>query len=278
MINVRKNVIYGKTTAGRPLAMYIYEPEGLGDCAPAFISVHGGAWIEGDLEGNAEFALFIAELGFKVFDVEYRLSREARWPAQIEDCKTAVRHVRANYREYGIDPGKIMAGGISAGGHLACMLGVVPEGKYEGGGWTEASSSVQAVLNIVGPADLRYYRDPEILATNVNSQAFIDWIDALVPDTRGDYREMLADMSPVSYVRPGLCPHLNMYGGIDNVVMYQMGEDYKKLLDKAGVPNTLLVAEGVWHEFSEEMQQAAAGFCRDFIQGRNFFDPAKQLL
>ena len=109
MINVTKNVIYGKTTAGRPLSMYVYEPEGLGDSAPAFISIHGGGWIWGTAEDNIEFSTFIAEQGFKVFDAEYRLTSEARWPAQIEDCKTAVRYVRANYRKYGVDPGRIMA-------------------------------------------------------------------------------------------------------------------------------------------------------------------------
>ncbi|MBR4747945.1 MAG: alpha/beta hydrolase [Abditibacteriota bacterium] len=273
MINVKKDIIFGKTTGGRPLSMYFYEPEGLGDCAPAFISIHGGGWIWGTAEDNVEFSTFIAEQGFKVFDIEYRLTGEARWPAQIEDCRTAVRHVRANHYNYGIDPGRIMAGGISAGGHLACMLGVLPEGKYEGGSWTEASSVIQGVLNAVGPADLRYYVDPEILRTTIHKDEFAEWIGSLVPDPRGDYPAMLTDISPVNYVRPGLCPHLNMYGGTDDIVMWQMGADYKKLLDAAGVSNTLLVAEGRWHEFSEEMRQAAAGYCRDFVEQKGFFAP-----
>ncbi|MBQ9359088.1 MAG: alpha/beta hydrolase [Abditibacteriota bacterium] len=141
-LHVDKRVCFGETREGRKLYMNVYEPPEKKALMPACISIHGGSWKEGDADSNAGFSVFLARHGMMVFDIDYRLTTEARWPAQIEDCKTAVRFVRSSCRKYDIDPGRIMAAGGSAGAHLACMLAVLPQGKYEGAGLTEVSSSV----------------------------------------------------------------------------------------------------------------------------------------
>jgi acetyl esterase/lipase len=103
-----------------------------GNARPAIVVIHGGGWIEGDkssftsrkhgVPGNIEE---FAELGFVAVTINYRLSGEAPFPAALEDCKCAVRWLRAHAKDYNIDPQLIGAYGNSAGGHLALLLGMV---------------------------------------------------------------------------------------------------------------------------------------------------------
>src|SRR6266849_5774019 len=132
---------------------------------PAVVVIHGGGWLEGDkssfasrkdgVPGNIED---FAELGFVALTINYRLSGEAPFPAALEDCKCAVRWLRAHAKEYNIDPQHIGAYGNSAGGHLALLLGMVgKEAALEGDGpYQEESSLVQAVVSDSGPIDLLY--------------------------------------------------------------------------------------------------------------------------
>src|SRR5579871_3431475 len=117
---------------------------------PAIIAVHGGGWAGGTHEFNQ--AMFLATQGYFTASIEYRLSGEARWPAQIEDCKLGVRWLRANAAKYHIDPERIGCWGGSAGGHLVACLGVMDDPRFEGrGGYPGVSSKVAAVVNFYGP-------------------------------------------------------------------------------------------------------------------------------
>ena len=130
---------------------------------PGIVVIHGGGWIEGDkssfstangdVPGNIQH---FARLGFVAVTVNYRLSSEAVFPAALEDCKTAVRWLRAHAKEYNLDRDAIGAWGNSAGGHLALLLGMAgKEARLEGDGpFPEQSSSVQAVASDSGPIDL----------------------------------------------------------------------------------------------------------------------------
>ena len=99
---------------------------------PAIVVIHGGGWLEGDKSsfstpknrppGNI---IDFAKLGFVAATINYRLSKEAPFPAALHDCKCAVRWLRANAEKYQIDRDSIGAWGNSAGGHLALMLGMV---------------------------------------------------------------------------------------------------------------------------------------------------------
>ena len=276
-LRVDKGVSYGETREGRKLYMNVYEPPQKKPHMPACISIHGGSWKEGDADGNAGFSVFLARQGMMVFDIDYRLTTEARWPAQIEDSKTAVRYVRSHCRENDVDPDRIMAAGGSAGAHLACLLAVLPQGKYEGVGWEGVSSSVQAVLNVVGPVDLNFFVDSEKMRTTSHFyEEGVQVIRMLAPSEEGDLAAMLREMSPVSYVKPGVCPHCNCYGGIDEVVMYDQGEKYHRALTAAGCVSSLYIAEGRGHEFSDDMKERAQAFCADFVSGANAFAPRKQ--
>ena len=121
---------------------------------PVVVWIHGGAWRAGSREGTRASGL--VEQGFATVSISYRLTREAIFPAQIHDCKCAIRWIRAHAGKYGFDPKRIGVWGSSAGGHLVAMLGTSGGVKeLEGrGGWADEDSRVQAVVDFYGPSDL----------------------------------------------------------------------------------------------------------------------------
>ena len=130
---------------------------------PGIVVIHGGGWIEGDKSSFASREhgvpgniVDFAELGFVAATINYRLAGEAPFPAALEDCKNAVRWLRAHARDYNLDSDRIGAYGNSAGGHLAMLLGMVgPDAHLEGDGpYQDRSSLVQAVVSDSGPIDL----------------------------------------------------------------------------------------------------------------------------
>ncbi|UQN10614.1 alpha/beta hydrolase [Deinococcus sp. QL22] len=122
---------------------------------PAILHLHGGAWIM--LGKWAVDNVFLAREGYVTFSVDYRLAGDALFPAQIHDVKTAVRWIRKHASEFGIDPTRIGVWGISAGAHLAGLLGTTNGVEaFEGrdGGWEDEESAVQAIGSVCGPMDL----------------------------------------------------------------------------------------------------------------------------
>ncbi|MCP4386328.1 MAG: alpha/beta hydrolase [Hyphomicrobiales bacterium] len=142
----------------RPLTLDLHIPSG-GSSFPAVVYIHGGAWMMGhpkvdnpilnamDIVGNLNAA------GFAVARISYRMSAEALFPAQLQDCKAAVRYLRKHCKSLHIDPERFAAMGESAGGHLACLLGLTGDRPdLEGAlGETEPGSNVQAVVDWYGP-------------------------------------------------------------------------------------------------------------------------------
>jgi acetyl esterase/lipase len=130
---------------------------------PVIVVIHGGGWIEGDKssfsqrEGDVPGNIVhFAELGFVAVTINYRLAGEAPFPAALDDCKAAVRWMRAHAKEYNLDPGHIGVYGNSAGGHLALLLGMAGKEMRPGRGepFPGQSSAVQAVASDSGPIDL----------------------------------------------------------------------------------------------------------------------------
>jgi len=119
---------------------------------PLIIRIHGGAWLGGSKEG--EWPNDYLRFGYAVARINYRLSQHAIFPAQIEDCKAAVRYLRANARKYNLDPNRFGVWGASAGGHLVALLGTTGDVKeFDVGENLSVSSRVQAVADYFGPTD-----------------------------------------------------------------------------------------------------------------------------
>ena len=144
----------------RALHLDIYLPAMTSRPLPLVVWVHGGAFRAGDRKSNVE-ALSLVPHGYAVASIQYRLSRETLFPAQIQDCKEAVRWLRAHANEYGLDGARIGAWGSSAGGHLVAMLGTSGgvAGLEGNTAYPQISARVQAVCDWFGPTDFLQMND-----------------------------------------------------------------------------------------------------------------------
>lgn len=122
---IRKNIVYSKV-ADRELLLDAWVPNKEGTHA-AVLVVHGGAWRSGDRKQLGGYANALAKRGFACFAIDYRLAPNHKFPAQIDDCREAVKWIRSHAAEYKVDPDKLGAIGYSAGGHLVCLLATTGE-------------------------------------------------------------------------------------------------------------------------------------------------------
>jgi acetyl esterase/lipase len=237
-----QNITYS-SPGGMPLKMDLHLPGGTGaKPAPVVLYLHGGAWQAGSKSSEPWMKPAIDSLvanGFAVAAVDYRLAPQYKWPAQIEDAKSAVRYLRANAATYNLDSNAIGALGVSAGGHLAALLGTTDAsaGLEGSGGNADQSSRVQAVVDIAGPADLTVPSFDRSQGRNA-AQVF----GATRP---GD--PVLARASPVAYVTADDPPFLIIHGEKDSVVPPSQSQELYDRLRAAGVPATLLMVQNAEH-------------------------------
>ena len=232
-VELLHDVVIG-TGGGRPLHAEVARPKNApAKPMPAVIVIHGGGWSSGSHK-ESQMYLVLAAHGYFAASVEYRLSGEAKWPAQIEDCKLAVRWLRANAAKYNVDPNRIASMGGSAGGHLAICLAVMEnESQFEGeGGYPGVSSKVQAVVDTNGPAN--FSRD----------------FSGLFGATLAEKPEVYKAASPLTYVRAGLPPFIVFHGDKDNIVPFAQSSTFVEALQKAGVPVKFVVMKGAGHDIT----------------------------
>jgi acetyl esterase/lipase len=228
---VQRDVVFG-TGGPSPLSLDVYRPKSIpAEPAPLVVHIHGGGWRAGAKSFGAFFPETTDDLltrGYVVASIEYRLAPAAKWPDFIEDCKCAIRHLRAEAKTYGIDPERVGVYGTSAGGHLAALLGTTDaESKLEGkGGHGDQSSRVQAVVDLWGPADLT-------LGGRRREGDQGPFGDA----------DMRKAASPVTYVTKDDPPFLLIHGDADQVVPVAQSKLMHERLTAAGVPSTLVVVE-----------------------------------
>jgi acetyl esterase/lipase len=240
---VLRDIEYGKA-GGQPLKLDVLLPRSAGkNLRPAIIYIHGGAWKFGDKSEGIPVLKPLVQTGDYVgFTVAYRLSGAVPWPAQIHDCKAAVRWVRANAKKYHLDPGRIGVCGVSAGGHLVNMLGVTGDRKELEGrsGSPGVSSRVQCVVNNCGPTDLPHigFKDP----------ADDDLLVTLFGGPLNEKAAKIKSASPIYYAHRGCPPFLHLHGTKDPIVNYEsQAVAFHKALKKAGVDSTLVALEGGGH-------------------------------
>ena len=251
---------------GRPLLLDLYLPTGAGRRRPAVLWVHGGGWQGGSRE-DAMVPLWLVGRGYAVASLDYRLSGEAVFPAQIEDCKAAVRWLRAQAVRYHLDPERIGAWGISAGGHLAALLGTTGDVKeLEGhGGHLEFSSRIQAACVYCGPTDFLQMlplRGRELFDLTISVMA------ALIGGPLEENEDKVARANPVTYVTPDDPPFLIMNGDADPLVPPGQAEVLYRALRKAGVEAALHIIEGGGHIFfSSETDRLVEEFFNKHLKG-----------
>jgi acetyl esterase/lipase len=221
----------------------LYLPEKTDKPLPVVVWIHGGAWLAGSKDSAPGIGL--TTKGYALASINYRLSQHAIFPAQIEDCKAAIRWLRANAEKYKLDPDHIGVWGASAGGHLVALLGTTGGVKdFDVGGNLKYSSRVQAVCDFFGPADLTTMGDyPSKLKHNDPGSPESKLIGGAPPENK----EKALRASPVTYVSKDSAPFLIMHGDKDPTVPFQQSEELADALKKAGVEVTFKPIAGAGH-------------------------------
>jgi acetyl esterase/lipase len=225
-------------------ALDLYLPD-LGHAMPLIVWIHGGAFRMGGKEDRVPLEML--EQGYAIASLNYRLSQHALFPAQIEDCKAAVRWLRAHADTYGLDLLRFASWGESAGGHLAAMLGTAGhERSFEVGEHLDRSSCVQAVLDFFGPTDF-LQMDAQRLPEGMVHDAADSPESQLVGGPIQERPTELARANPVTYVTPEAPPFLIVHGDRDPLVPYGQSLLLADALKAAGVPVTFYTVVGAGH-------------------------------
>jgi len=213
---------------------------------PLIVWVHGGAWRAGSKARCP--ALRFLRKGYAVASINYRLSQHAIFPAQIQDCKAAIRWLRANSRKYGLDPERIGVWGSSAGGHLVALLGTTGDVKeFDRGPNLEFSSRVQAVCDFFGPTDFtRIGQFPSKLDHNAPDSPEALLIGGPILKNK----EACQRANPISYISQDDPAFLIMHGDRDMTVPHNQSEIFYEALKKAGVKVKFHTVKGAGHGFS----------------------------
>jgi acetyl esterase/lipase len=182
-----------------------------------------------------------------VAGVQYRVSGEARFPASIQDCKAAVRWLRAHASEYGLAPGRFAVGGASAGGHLAAMVGATAHTSvFDVGEHLEESSRVRAVLDFFGPTDflqMDAHRPPNGMVHDAPDSPESQLVGGPIQENP----EKVAQANPVTWVTAEAPPFLIVHGDRDPLVPHHQSVLLAEALRQAGVPVTFYTVEGAGH-------------------------------
>ncbi len=215
---------------------------------PVVVWIHGGAWRAGDKAGGiGQLSSFVASGDYAGVSVGYRLTNEAHWPAQIYDCKAAIRWIRGNAEKYHLDPNRIGVWGSSAGGHLVAMLGTSGDVEFlegELGKYTDQSSRVTCVVDYFGPSELLAMGD---YPSNLDHNGPNSPESLLVGSTLQETKTVAREASPVSYVTQDDAPFLVVHGDKDITVPYNQSVRLQELLKRAGVDVTFITVEGGGH-------------------------------
>ena len=245
-VDIVRNLVYEQVD-GHNLELDIYSPKSISHPLPVVLWIHGHHWALGSKEQRPPVNLMAQ--GYIVVSLNYRLSGEAPFPAAIEDCKAAVRWLRANAATYHIDPEHIGAWGHSAGGHLAALLGTSGGvAELEGAGDnTTFSSRVQAVCDMSGPSDLLQFYETVSSSNDGSGRRAKSSIERFLGGSVEQNRAKAIAASPITYVSKDDAAFLIIHGENDMSIPVGQSEVFADKLKAAGVDATLEVAKGRGH-------------------------------
>jgi len=223
---------------------------------PVIAAIHGGAWMMGDKRDVQQLPMLEGcKRGYAVVCIGYRLSGEAIFPAQIFDCKAAIRFIRGNAEKYGFDPRRIAAWGGSAGGHLSALLGTsagVKDLEDLSMGNPDQDSSVQVVVDWFGPTEDFLKMDEELGASGcgVTDHSTPESPESLLLGRLiTEVPELVRWASPMTYASANTPPFLIQHGLKDQLVPVEQSIHFAAALEKAAGKErvTLELLPGVYH-------------------------------
>ena len=243
-LHERLDVTYA-SYGDRKLEMDIYRPRAAWGKLPAVVCIHGGGWAKGNRRNHANIAQALAARGYVSATISYRLSGEAPFPAAIHDCKAAVRFLRANADELGIDEEHIGAIGLSAGGHLTALLatsGGVPELEGKGGN-VEFRSTIQAAVPMGAQSHLMSLRNREVSASQARGGIWKDFLSGSQAENPAAYK--LA--SPLEHLDASDPPCWYITGEMDDEST--RAEEFRHKAKLLGISVGMTVVDSAPHPF-----------------------------
>ncbi|NDZ93001.1 alpha/beta hydrolase [Streptomyces sp. SID6673] len=244
----RRDVIYAQRASG-DLHLDLVTPAESAP-APVIVFVHGGGWFTGDRALCPDLSVHFCARGFAMASIDYRLSGDALFPAQLHDLRAAIRHLRANAGELGLDPARIGVWGASAGGHLAALAGLLSSvAKLPGEGAVTGDAAVQAVAESYGPSTLVDGDvEPGVPLPGVTSAA--DSPEGrLIGGDPADRPGAARDASPLYFVTSDAPPFQISHGAGDVLVDHRHSLLLYDALAEAGAEVDLYLIDGYQHGF-----------------------------
>lgn len=254
-VDTISGVIYSNVFEGRhyrPLKMNLLLPSGK-DKRPAVLYFPGGGFLSADNNSFLQMRMALAEAGFVVASVEYRVIPE-RFPALLEDAKSAVRFLRSKAEEFRIDSERIGVFGNSAGGYLAMMMGCTNSTHiYDKGDCLEHSSCISSVVSLYGISNLLTIGGgefEEIHCSPASNESVLLNGTAYISNPGGSIKddpEKAMAASPAGNVSGSMPPFMLMHGTADKLVSPSQSEEFYRLLTGAGNMAELVMVEGASH-------------------------------
>ncbi len=267
-LRIERNLDYAGTgLAAHRLDLLIPESPSANKPLPLVVFIHGGGWESGNRDAGRRFLTPLLQTGrFAAASIEYRLSREAIWPAQIHDCKAAIRWLRAHADEYGYDATQIAVVGESAGGHLVSMLGVTNQDKaLEGsvGQHLKVSSDVNCVVDFYGPSNLKQMGDAVGDAVSP--------ISKLLGGSTLAKPDLALEASPLTHVDKDDVAFFIIHGTADSVVPIEQSEQLHRALTADKVPSYFVQVTGGQHGGfrNPEINARAIAFLDRYLRGQS---------
>jgi len=231
---------------------------------PVLIWIHGGGWQAGSKDGCPPLRAGYLEQGYAVASIGYRLSGDATFPAQIEDCKAAIRWLRAHADEYGLDPIRFGVWGSSAGGHLVALLGTSGDvEEFDVGPHLDQPSRVQAVCDYYGPTDFKVFVTTPRYERHGKSDSPEN---RLIGGNVLDNPDKVARVNPITYVDENDPPYLIVHGDADGTVPLNQSQLLFEALKEAGVPVHFHTIHGAGHGGPAFTEPVIADMVREFFE------------
>ena len=271
-INAQRDLAYVENGHERH-RLDLYLPADASGPLPVIVWVHGGGWKGGDKAGCPPLRQGFVQRGYAVASVNYRLSQHAIFPAQLEDCKAALRWLRAHAKEHRLDPERMAVWGSSAGGHLVALLGTTGDVKeFDVGANPGVSSRVQCVIDDYGPTNFTlmdaHRISPGAMEHNLPTSPESVLIGGLINDPANAGK--VARVNPITYVTKDDPPFLIEHGDQDPLVPHHQSELLFDALKAVGVPVRLNTVKGGGHGAGFgglEMEQMRRDFLERHLKG-----------
>ena len=242
-VAIEEGVIVGNG-GGRPLKCDVYTPPAGTANGASVLLIHGGTWVSGDRTQLRGYGIFLGRVGYTCVACEYRLAGDAKWPAQLDDVRTAFHWMHANADELDIDPNNIAVSGNSAGGHLSLMLAATAG--------LSGDPRVAACIAVYPPTDLTLRAPVNERLASALAERGSDFVDPSAYLLGGSDPQLRAQASPIHYPASSFPPTLLIHGNADEVVHVENSLRMYRALVDAGTKAELHIFEGAAHAFDRE--------------------------